>query len=595
MSNLGDPQDQISQPTSAELIRYAAWFLLQIDRDRNADYRDKPWDLMCALLIQHKADWEDGAQGKPISTQELWRCALEERGEDICDTKGEKARKRVNDHWNDLISGFSEFEGRFTDAAQKAGFNGLLWPVKNQSSGGKSSTYYLEWRKFGKAVAQPVLPQRYKELAFVLRYYEDQSTLRFSRIGRFFLWPLLFKRHDAATVRIEGIRRWTPAIGLGLLALSVGAMVVLALIPAASSGMNWSPLAPAGEIGPRTRTSVNWAWRKQSPFKPDVVEEGGNALLSPDQTAITDADCVSLLTTSGRPTGKLFSTTGATSAATALVSRQAAILVAENPQYWPETIRGLVVHTAEWTERMYQRSAQLDMHHSRNTVLKTMLRTYGFGVPDLERARYSAGHRLTLVAQDDIQPFIKDVPAGASDAKLKEMHLYQLPWPTDVLQSLDPDLELRLKVTLSYFVEPNPRRRGYRNRFAYASHGLRFEVIRPEQSLSNFRAFINRLANDETYSGPEGSGDGWRFGPQLRTRGSLHSDVWTGTAAQLAAMGTIAVFPVSGWWKSRDSDERWNRRARYSLIVSIESPDEAIDLYTEVENLIETEIEVGNL
>lgn len=376
-------------------------------------------------------------------------------------------------------------------------------------------------------------------------------------------------------------------------ALTVGAFTELTTVNEKDFD-GWSPLAPAGDIGPRTRTSVNWAWRKQSPFKPDVVEEGGNALLSPDRTAVTDADCVSLLTTSGRSTGKLFSTTGATSAATALVSRQAAILVAENPQYWPETIRGLVVHTAEWTERMYQRSAHLDMHHSRNTVLKTMLRTYGFGVPDLERARYSAGHRLTLIAQDDIQPFIKDAPAGASDAKLKEMHLYQLPWPTDVLQSLDPDLELRLKVTLSYFVEPNPRRRGYRSRFAYASHGLRFEVIRPEQSLSNFRAFINRLANDETYTGPEGNGDGWRFGPQLRTRGSLHSDVWTGTAAQLAAMGTIAVFPVSGWWKSRDSDERWNRRARYSLIVSIESPDETIDLYTEVENLIGTEIEVGN-
>lgn len=248
MSDLGDPQDEAVQPAPTELIRYATWFLKLVDRDRNADYRDKPWDLLGALLLQHKADWEDGTPGKPIATHDLWRCALEERGEDASDAKSDTARKRINDHWGELITRFSEFEGRFTDAARKAGFSGLLWPVKNQSSGGKSSTYYLEWRKFGEAVTQPLLPQRYKELDFVLRYHEDQSSLRFSWIGRFFLLPLLFKRHDATTVRIEGMRRWAPAVGLGLLALFVGAMVVLALISAVSSSMNWSLLILAGGV-----------------------------------------------------------------------------------------------------------------------------------------------------------------------------------------------------------------------------------------------------------------------------------------------------------------------------------------------------------
>lgn len=371
-------------------------------------------------------------------------------------------------------------------------------------------------------------------------------------------------------------------------ALTVGAYTALTTVDEPDFN-GWSPLAESGDLSPRSRTSVSWAWNQQSPFKPDVVAEGGNVLLSPDHSDIQDADCVSLLTTSGRSTGKIFSSTGATSAATALVSRQAAIIAAENPEYWPETIRGLIVHTAGWTERMYQRGAHLEMTHSRQTAMKTMLRTFGFGVPDLERARYSAGHRLTLVAQGEIQPFTKE--EGSSEPTLKEMHLFQLPWPTEVLQALSPDIELKLKVTLSYFIEPNPRRRGYRNRFSYASHGLRFEVIRPEQSLPNFRAFINRLANDSSYLGPEGNTDGWVFGPQLRTRGSLHHDVWIGSAAQLAAMGTIAVFPVSGWWKSRTSEERWSNEARYSLIVSIEAPDQTIDLYTEVENEIATEIE----
>ncbi|MFZ2406429.1 MAG: hypothetical protein WAW41_14940, partial [Methylobacter sp.] len=90
----------------------------------------------------------------------------------------------------------------------------------------------------------------------------------------------------------------------------------------------------------------------------------------------------------------------------------------------------------------------------------------------------------------------------------------------------------------SYFIEPNPGRRGYRQRFSYQSHGLRFEVIRPGQSLENFRAFINKLADTEEYDGPEGDPDGWHLGPQIRTRGSLHADVWTGSAAALADMHT---------------------------------------------------------
>lgn len=355
----------------------------------------------------------------------------------------------------------------------------------------------------------------------------------------------------------------------------------------------WAPFARAGEAAPSSRSSVNWGWRKQGPYKPDVVAEGGNRLLSPYRTEVTDADVVSLLTTSGRTTGQLFEVTADTSAACALVSRQAAILTAEYPSYWPETIRGLLVHSADWTDRMWERFGLLNAHHSPKVAKETMLRCVGYGVTNLERARYSASHALTLVAQDTLRPFTKDTDASAStDPKLNEMQLYRLPWPEDALRQLPPELEVSLKVTLSYFVEPNPGRRGYRQRYSYQSHGLRFEVIRPNQSIENFRAFLNAKAELEEYDGPEGDADGWRFGPQLRTRGSLHSDVWTGTAAALADMDTIAVYPVGGWWKYRTAQDRWQNEVRYTLIVSIDVPDESVDIYTVVSNLIETEIEI---
>ncbi|WP_236102186.1 S8 family peptidase [Methylotetracoccus oryzae] len=355
----------------------------------------------------------------------------------------------------------------------------------------------------------------------------------------------------------------------------------------------WSPFARYGDVAPASRSSVNWQWRKHAPYKPDLVAEGGNRLISPDHTEITDADVVSLLTTSGRTTGQLFEVTADTSAACALVSRQAAILMSDYPEYGPETIRGLLVHSAEWTDRMWERFGLLLRQHSNKVAKETMLRTVGYGVPKLERARYSANHALTLIAQDRLQPFTRKAEAGNSgDPTLNEMQLYQLPWPVESLLQLPPELEVRLRVTLSYFIEPNPGRRGYRRRFSYQSHGLRFEVIRPGQTLENFRAFINGLADADDYDGPEGDADGWHLGPQLRTRGSLHSDVWTGSAAALADMHTIAVYPVGGWWKYRRADDRWQKNVSYSLIVSIDVPDETVDIYSVVSNLVETRVSV---
>lgn len=357
----------------------------------------------------------------------------------------------------------------------------------------------------------------------------------------------------------------------------------------------WSPLAFSGDIAPASRSAVNWAWRKSAPYKPDVVAEGGNRLLSPDASEVSNADVTSLLTTSGRTTGVLFETSADTSAACALVSRQAAMLMAENPDFWPETIRALIAHSAEWTSRMWERFETLCQQHSPRLAKETMLRCVGYGVPNLERARYSAGHALTLIAQDILQPFAKHTSdSDSDDPKLNEMQLYQLPWPIEELKQLPPEMEVKLRVTLSYFIEPNPGRRGYRQRYSYPSHGLRFEVIRPGQSLPNFRALINQRANEETadYSGPEGDSSGWQFGSQIRTRGALHSDVWTGSAADLSDMHTIAVHPVGGWWKYRTARDRWQNSVRYSLIVSIDLPDESIDIYSVVENMVETAVEV---
>ena len=109
------------------------------------------------------------------------------------------------------------------------------------------------------------------------------------------------------------------------------------------------------------------------------------------------------------------------------------------------------------------------------------------------------------------------------------------------------------------------------------------------------RGAFSRAAweEDEEYVEQGRDDRNWELGDWLRRKGSLHSDTWTGTAAQLASSGVIAVFPVSGWWKERPHLERWNRQARYSLIVSIETNDVNIDLYTPIATQIGVPVEIA--
>ena len=76
---------------------------------------------------------------------------------------------------------------------------------------------------------------------------------------------------------------------------------------------------------------------------------------------------------------------------------------------------------------------------------------------------------------------------------------------------------------------------------------------------------------------------GWLFGRDQQTStGSLHTDIWTGTAADLANKEAIAIYPVAGWWKNRPLMDQSDQGVNYSLVVSIEAPEVDVDLWTPV-------------
>src|SRR5439155_274889 len=76
-------------------------------------------------------------------------------------------------------------------------------------------------------------------------------------------------------------------------------------------------------------------------------------------------------------------------------------ILAEYPNLWPETVRALLVHSAEWTPAM---SSRFDAAQGRQPRV-ALFRRYGMGVPDLARSIHSATDALTLVVEDVIHPF----------------------------------------------------------------------------------------------------------------------------------------------------------------------------------------------
>jgi Subtilase family len=251
----------------------------------------------------------------------------------------------------------------------------------------------------------------------------------------------------------------------------------------------WGPVAIAGELSPYSATGVSLG--SQWPTKPDVVFEGGNAIRNAQGTV--DFQCVdlSLLSTNHQPAQKSFAHCWATSAATALAANMASQIAAEYPALWPETIRGLIVHSAEWTPQM---KAQLATAANK-TARARLIRRYGFGVPDISRALRSANDSLTLINQGTIHPF--------ANGSMREMHLFALPWPTQSLQLLE-DVEVRLRITLSYFIEPNPARIGWKRRHRYASHSLRFDVRGPTETTEDFHKRLNQRALADEEERPSG-------------------------------------------------------------------------------------------
>jgi hypothetical protein len=204
---------------------------------------------------------------------------------------------------------------------------------------------------------------------------------------------------------------------------------------------------------------------------------------------------------------------------------------------------------------------------------------------------HSANNVLTLISQAQIKPYRLD----GSIVKYNEYHLYEIPWPTQVLQDQLFDKEVTIKVTLSYFIEPNPGAREYARNFSYHSHSLDFKLIKEGETPSEFKRRVSAAAEMEDDSEtPSLTGEDWTIKERVRSKGSIKKDFLKTNGATLASRNILAVYPKGGWYRSRKVLDKYNQEVRYALIVTIETPETEVDIYTPVENMVAIQVPISN-
>jgi hypothetical protein len=348
-------------------------------------------------------------------------------------------------------------------------------------------------------------------------------------------------------------------------ALTVGALTHRVRLPAGSEYAEAQVVArSAGGVSPYTSTGVLGS---EWPVKPDIVMEGGNLAVFPGPLPDASVPTLSTLTTSHRHTaGQPLGLLSMTSEATARAARLAAEVWAVEPKLRPETVRGLLVHAASWTSEMERQF----------TNFPDRLAACGYGAPDEMFARACAHDRATIVVEGEmpngvVEEVPKKKPPKRATTKTTEprirrkVMLYRLPVPDELLGSTDTDVELR--VTLSYFAEPNKFRRR-----VFRGLDLKWDMQGPQENEAQFLERINELHRERGADGKprraaKTKSFPWDIGIQLRSRGTVQSDRWRGKMSSLVGDKLIAVVPVLGWWDQRR--ELRESLLKFSLIVTV--------------------------
>lgn len=231
------------------------------------------------------------------------------------------------------------------------------------------------------------------------------------------------------------------------------------------------------------------------------------------------------------------------------------------------TYRALVANAARWPDWAERWLRPADI-----------LRFLGYGIPSAERALENTDYRVTLIT------------SGTREIGGTEAHIFRIPIPPE-LRNPSNESSVRIDVTLSYCARP---RRTRRNPRGYLSTWLDWKASCKEEGYDSFGARI--MAELDGGSPRDGGKElAWMLREDSRSGivrqakrsvGTLQKDWAIAPAHELPTDLCIAVVGHKGWDKNSED------KAKYTLVVSLESLGGEISLYAPIEAAIQSLVEL---
>ncbi len=313
--------------------------------------------------------------------------------------------------------------------------------------------------------------------------------------------------------------------------------------------------------------------------KPDVVEIGGDWIKEknndPNLSVLPQTCAEVVKTTLGN--GNSIGYDIGTSFSTPKVAHIAAKILKEISNN-ALLIRALIVQ-----------SARLLGPHLYNPSLDN-IRTFGYGIPDINRATENTAQRITLTSESSISA--------------KQAQIYSIKIP-EAVRAAGNEYDVLIEITLSYKAEP---RRTRRKTNSYLSTWLDWQTSRTGENLDAFKKRVIKYIDEEDdipedmLLNAENNGDiiRWKIRERSdwgnvhgikRQDSSLQKDWATLKSFELPSEFSIAVVGHKGW------ENDVTKEIPYSLVVSFEVFNTELPLYEliRIENEIEIEAEAQEI
>ena len=302
-------------------------------------------------------------------------------------------------------------------------------------------------------------------------------------------------------------------------------------------------------------------------IKPDLVDFGGDLVVEGSRVIPNEAG-VSILTLAKNSTGSMFRAYCGTSFAAPRVANMAAQLFTQFPNATSNLIRALIINSATLPAEIPHILQGDDTAQSRER-----LRIYGYGQPDLFRAKYSAENYVVLL-EDDVQ-----IPVGS-------FQIFEIPpLPEEYLRTEGNRI---LSISLAFDPPTRPTRGD-----SYLGVTMEFNLFKNLDKESIIGAFVKASKETSTEEFTEISLEELKKqhprkgitvnlspGSRLRNKGCLQR-------GQVQISSRARGFDQQSLYLVLSCARKWAKQGevdmqRYALVVSINHSNPEVDLYSQI-------------